>query len=55
MLFDSFSEEKKELVIAIPNMDFADKISDHQELVLSLLGKHFGKNIKIKYTINKEA
>ena len=55
MFFDSFSEEERVLVIAIPDKDFAEKISEHKDLVLDLLGKHFGKNIQIKYKINKEA
>lgn len=55
MFFDSFSEEERVLVIAIPDKDFAEKISEHKDLVLNLLGKYFGKNIKINYKINKEA
>ena len=53
MFFDSFNEKERVLVIAIPEKDFAEKISAHKDLVLDLLGKHFGKNIEIKYTINK--
>ena len=53
MLFDSFLEKEKVLVIRIPDKDLAEKVGEHSELVTSLLGKYFGEGIEIKYKIKK--
>ena len=55
MLFESFNNEDKELIIGIPNKELAEKILEHNDHVTTLLGKYFGAGINIKFMNKMEA
>ena len=51
MLFESYDDINKVLIITIPNREFGAKVTEHGDLVTGLLGKYFGEGIEIKFNV----
>ena len=52
MLFESYDDINKVLIITIPNREFGAKVTEHGDLVTGLLVKYFGEGIEIKFNVN---
>lgn len=51
MLFDSYDDTKKILVMKIPDKEFIEKVREHEDFVTGMLGKYFGEGVEIKFKV----